>query len=496
MLAPLNVLMLEDNPVDAELEIRELRRAGFEPAWVRVQTEAEFVAQLRPDLDLIIADYQLPQFNGVRALACLNEAGLDVPFIIVSGAIGEELAVELMREGATDYLLKDRLARLGESVRRALDQRDDRRVRAESERERRRLAERVIYQAKTFDTLLSAVPDLMILINADRRLTYANQAALIGWDTDLDSVVGKRIEDLNLPAEVIARLEAGINDAMQGKTVRNESSFPAADGVTHYHEYILTPVIGADGAVFAIACAGRDITERTATEAKLREERELRELFNATLSHDMRTPLTAVKLSTELLMRRDRGEAMAATLHSRIIQNIDRVDGMIQTLLDADLVRAGGRLPLTLVQCGLRDTAQAVIDEMVVLHGDRYRLHAPVEVEGRWDCRLVRRILENLLGNALKHGDSVSPITIVIEAQGAEAMLRVHNEGEPIPYEDQADLFEPFRRASSQRNQGLAGWGLGLTMVRAGAQAHGGTVSVQSTHAEGTVFTVRLPLNL
>lgn len=119
---PLRVLILEDQPADAELTLHELRRADFEPEWVRVETEQDFLAHLDPALDLILADYTLPQFDAARALHRLQESGLDTPFIVVSGSVGEEVIVECMRQGAADYLLKDRLSRLGLAVRRALEE--------------------------------------------------------------------------------------------------------------------------------------------------------------------------------------------------------------------------------------------------------------------------------------------------------------------------------------------------------------------------------------
>ena len=122
MATPLRVLILEDQPVDAELTLHELRRADFAPEWVRVETEQDYLAHLDPALDLILADYTLPQFDAERALHLLQESGLDIPFIVVSGSVDEEVIVERMRQGATDYLLKDRLSRLGPAVRRALEE--------------------------------------------------------------------------------------------------------------------------------------------------------------------------------------------------------------------------------------------------------------------------------------------------------------------------------------------------------------------------------------
>jgi diguanylate cyclase (GGDEF)-like protein/PAS domain S-box-containing protein len=119
----LRILLLEDRDFDADLVKIELRRSGFDAEVTRVITEAEFRAALHPGYDLILSDYALPQFSGMRALAILRESGLDLPFILVSGTIGEEAAVEAMQMGASDYLIKDRLGRLGNSIRHTLEKR-------------------------------------------------------------------------------------------------------------------------------------------------------------------------------------------------------------------------------------------------------------------------------------------------------------------------------------------------------------------------------------
>src|SRR4051812_13106986 len=118
----LRLLIVEDNPHDAELILRGLRRAGFEPESRRVETEAAYLAALHPGLDLVISDYAMPQFSGLRALELLTQRGFDVPFILVSATIGEETAVAAMKQGAADYLLKDRMTRLGAAVEHALEQ--------------------------------------------------------------------------------------------------------------------------------------------------------------------------------------------------------------------------------------------------------------------------------------------------------------------------------------------------------------------------------------
>src|SRR5579859_3752660 len=119
---PLHALLVEDSSDDAELMARELCQAGFDLTWDRVDTEAAYLAHLEKSPAIVLADYSLPQFSGLRALELLQERGLGIPFIVVSGTIGEEAAVSVVKQGATDYVLKSRLNRLGSAVRRALQE--------------------------------------------------------------------------------------------------------------------------------------------------------------------------------------------------------------------------------------------------------------------------------------------------------------------------------------------------------------------------------------
>jgi putative two-component system response regulator len=141
----LKVLILEDRPDDAELILYELRNAGYQPIWKRVDSEEAYIASIQDDLDVILADFNLPQFNALRALQLLNQKGFDIPFIIVSGDISEETAVDCMKLGAADYLLKDRLTRLGKAIERALEQKtlrdEQRRSQIELELAHQELAE-------------------------------------------------------------------------------------------------------------------------------------------------------------------------------------------------------------------------------------------------------------------------------------------------------------------------------------------------------------------
>jgi hypothetical protein len=169
MFPPVQILILEDSVSDTEIMLYELRSSGLEVEWQRVETEAGFLNQLDAGCDVIIADYRMPQFDAMRALRLLHERNLDIPLIVVTGSISEEVAVECMKQGAADYLLKDRLVRLGPAVMRAVQEkklRDEKRqaevALKESEERFRRLADNAPdiiyrYQVTPSDTVLSTL---------------------------------------------------------------------------------------------------------------------------------------------------------------------------------------------------------------------------------------------------------------------------------------------------------------------------------------------------
>jgi PAS domain S-box-containing protein/putative nucleotidyltransferase with HDIG domain len=167
----LKVMILEDRAADAELVLHELRRAGYEPDWTRVETEREFRVQLDQPWDIILVDYKLPEFSGTRALELLRESDSATPLIIVSGTIGEENAVAALKAGANDYIMKDRLARLGPAV--------DRELREAAARLGRKRAEQALRQAEeNFRRSLDESPLGIRIVSAEGETLYANRAIL------------------------------------------------------------------------------------------------------------------------------------------------------------------------------------------------------------------------------------------------------------------------------------------------------------------------------
>ncbi len=179
MKKPIRVLMLEDQPLDAELELHELRQTGFDPTFIRVDSEAEYLKLLDQPWDVILADYTMPQFDAIRALDILQERALDIPLIVVSGTIGEEVAVSIMKHGAADYLMKDRLMRLGLSVAQALERQ---RLRIEKETANELLAAR----ERHFRALIENSADEIALIDANGNILYTSPSThrLMGYSEE------------------------------------------------------------------------------------------------------------------------------------------------------------------------------------------------------------------------------------------------------------------------------------------------------------------------
>ena len=226
----------------------------------------------------------------------------------------------------------------------------------------------------------------------------------------------------------------------------------------------------------------------------LKKERRMRELFVSTLTHDLRTPLSSAMLSSQLIMQGLQPNDQNYFLASRIFENTNRMDIMIQNLLDANRIRAGEKIYLEREDCDLTTLAQNTIEILKSIHGDKFKLISPISCRCFVDPMGLRRVIENLCNNAVKYGSPNTPITVTIEQLNTTLQLSVHNEGPVISRRDQTTLFNQFQRTESAEAGGKKGWGIGLTLIRGLVEGHGGTVRVESEIDKGTTFTIDLPL--
>jgi PAS domain S-box-containing protein len=294
MSIPLQVLILEDSETDAELVLYELRRSGYEPAWSRVDNEADYLDSLSPVLDIILADYSLPDFDALRALHILKSQDMDIPFIIVTGAVGEEVVAECMRQGATDYLLKDRLGRLGSAVERALQEKH---LNVEKQRAVNALRE----NEEKYRSLFESSPEAITLVGLDGTILDCNVAAETIGGRSRDELIGKSFleigildeTDISSITERFALVVGGkLFEPFQVKVIRNDKEIIWLE--------LYLALLKKDGEFYAIQVISRDITASKCAEESLRSTNELLQaIINAApLAIDMVDTDANIRLSS------------------------------------------------------------------------------------------------------------------------------------------------------------------------------------------------------
>ena len=219
-----------------------------------------------------------------------------------------------------------------------------------------------------------------------------------------------------------------------------------------------------------------------------------RDRLFATMAHDLRNPLGAAQTAASLIVKRPQAPDVAQWA-GRIVDNIGRVDRMVQDLLNAMRVQAGAQVPLELAAADLVEVVRQTLDRIQLDDRERLVLAAPAAMRGYFAADVLQRALENLIDNAVKYGAPARPITITVNETHGRAIIAVHNHGTHVPAEQRETLFRAFQRLTDAESSGKKGWGLGLAQVRAAAEAHGGSIGVDSLPEHGTTFTIDIPLD-
>jgi signal transduction histidine kinase len=220
-----------------------------------------------------------------------------------------------------------------------------------------------------------------------------------------------------------------------------------------------------------------------------------RDIFLAILGHDLRAPLQAVSMSTEMLVRKAKLDTEALTYVSLIKNGARHMAVMVNDLLEFVRGRLGNSLPIEPTLMDLASAAQAAIDEACAGQPDcRALLKVEGETQGFWDRGRLDQLLQNLIGNALQHGTNSRGVTLTLKGTADSITLIMHNYGSPIPESAISTIFDPLVRSSSEELGGPStSLGLGLFIVKEVVSAHQGTIEVSSNEADGTTFTVVLP---
>ncbi len=505
----LRVLLLEDNPADAELAVRTLRQAGWTVEGRRVECAEAFLEALEEAWDVILADYSVGRYGAVPAIAELRRRGLEVPCVVISGSIGEEAAVTLLRAGADDFLIKGQLRRLPQAMERVLREAAGRQQRRRVEEEHRILAGR--WQAlldhstdgiAVHETICDASGQL-----TDFRYLEWNQAAERILGLSRERVLGRTAREI-FPHIATSGLMERYARVMQTRaTEQVEGQMTRTDPP----RILDISCIYLDPSHFVTIL--RDVTEQRQAEERLRQyarevalgnealeranaelERRNAELeeFAHVASHDLQEPLRKVISFGDLLMR-SAGSRMDAksTQYLKLMQDATR---RLQTLIHDLLVMSRAtRAPLHKEPVRLETCVQNALE---LLSARVRETGATVEIDPLptliVDPAQICQLYQNLLSNALKFRapDRQPRIRITCEETPEGPVLGVADNGIGIEPEYQEKIFEAFQRLHGRDK--YEGSGIGLAVCRKIVHRHGGVLWVESRAGEGSHFRFRL----
>jgi len=360
-----------------------------------------------------------------------------------------------------------------------------------------------------FRLLVESVKDYAIfMLDATGQVVTWNAGAQRIKGYSAGEIIGKHFSVFYPIEDVIAgKCERELEIAALEGRFEDEGWRVRKDGTLMWANVVITALRSPDdGTLFGFAKVTRDLSERRKAEAAQRQLaaqqaalaektriQEFLERFIAILGHDLRNPLSAIDMNLTRLREKVADPALARML-DRMASSSTRMSRMIGQILDLTRSRLAGRLELQRAPMDLRDALTRIVEELRAAQPDRtIDLRSP-SLPGTWDRDRLEQVFSNLVGNALLYGDPDRPITVEA-GDGATIHVDVHNHGAPIPEELQADLFNPFRRATftEETRKGGEGLGLGLYISRELVAAHGGTIDVRSAPGQGTTFRVALP---
>ncbi len=487
-MSTMQLLIVEDSADDAELMIQALRRAGCDPTYERVETPEAMQAALdRGSPDLIIADYSLPHFSGLAALKLLQKKELDLPFILVSGSVGEDVAVAAIKAGAQDYILKDNLSRLAPAVERELRDAQGRRA--------HKLAE------SRYRNLFDSVPVGVFVTTPEGNVIEANArfVAMLGF-ADLDSLKRVNIEDLWAHPEERARQRSII--ARDGEIENVEVEFRRVDGRSAWCVLSSRVIRDAAGYIGHYEGISVDITERKHAEEELDRARDaalegvrIKSEFMANMSHEIRTPLNGIIGMNELLL--DSGlnpeqfefaktAAECGTLLMTIVNDILDFSKLIEgkVIFEKIAFDLSGVLEST-IESFAEKAHSKDLELILAMTGD-----VPPIVVG--DPTRLRQVLNNLIGNALKFTESGEvALSVSMQQQSlskATILFAVRDTGIGIAQGHQAALFSPFLQADASTTRKYGGTGLGLTISTKLVEGMNGKIDLESVVGKGSEF--------
>jgi PAS domain S-box-containing protein len=498
----LRVLVIDDDEVD-RLSVRRILAASSIRVDLREAADAEAGAAAirRGGLDCVLLDFRLPQSDGLTLLRRLRQEGLDVPVVMLTGLHDENVAVELMKAGAADYLSKTGLSpsRLEQSITHTV-----RMYRAE--RSASEVREALEASERQYRFMAESIPQIIWTTEADGSADYFNQrmydytglsredAAGWGWKTAIHPDDVARVTSIWMQAVATkAPYEAELRLCR------------ASDRSHRWHLSRAVPLRDPQGGVVKWFGTCTDIEDQKRTAALLEQERarveeanRAKDSFLATLSHELRTPLNAVLGWVRILLSRAVTEEKRERALRTIERNAQAQAQLIEDLLDVSRI-ASGKLRLEVGPVDFADIIEAALETIrPAADAKGVRLDATLDtVAGAvvGDAGRLQQVVSNLLTNAVKFTPRGGTVHVGLRRDGATTNLTVSDNGRGIAAALLPHVFERFRQSDVATDRSQGGLGLGLAIVRHLVELHGGSVEAFSDgEGKGARFAVTLPI--
>lgn len=494
----LRALLLEDSRLDAELLQVQLQRIYPAVQLELVRNEAAFTEALeRGGWDLVLSDYELAGFTGGDALEHRNRIAPELPFVFVSGVIGEDNAVELLRRGATDYVGKARLERLGPVLRRALREADERQARA--------LAERQLRHADiTFARIVDSMRDYaVILLDDTGRVQFWNRAAAAIFGYDAQEIVGRSASVLFPGPHADEALRAELREARSRGKAGDNRWLVTRDGRRLWAEGAVTALEDENGRPGGFCKLVHDATEAYLAAEALRAAKEeadranrSKDRFLAVLSHELRTPLAPITTAVHILERTAQVEERHRDLLPMIRRNVALEARLIDDLLDLTAI-SSGKVSLHKEKVDMHQLARAVaamVDDAV--REKNVSLELRLEAGCPWvdaDQARMQQVLWNIIRNAVKFTPNGGRVTVRTSSADGRFTLACTDTGIGIAADALPRIFSPFEQADAEVSRTYGGLGLGLAIAHGLMAQHGGEIRADSEgRGRGSTFTIAM----
>lgn len=494
----LRVLIVEDSEDDAVLLVRHLRRGGYQPSFRRVETDDGMrEALMRETWDVIIADYAMPQFSAIGVLSVLRSTHLDIPCIIVSGTIGEETAVTIMKAGANDYIMKDNLQRLVPAIEREIRE-------AEIRRERRRTAEALRASEERYRTLVDNLDIGVTLLDSEYNVIMANAAQSRLFDGLASELVGRRCYEALGQGKSLCPHCPAFRAMASGRPAEVETERLTTDGKRINLRIKAFPTRGECGTITGCIEVVEDITTRARMQEQLRQAAQLEAIGRLAggVAHDFNNLLTAILGYSGVLLQQMPKRSPEAEKVFQINRAAERAAELTRQLLAFSRKQVLSVKTLDLNP--LISDFEKILRRLLGVDIELITVLDPSLGQVMADPNQIEQILLNLAVNArdaMPEGGRLTMETanVTLDEEyarthadvnpGQYVMFSVADTGLGMDAATLSNMFDPFFTTKAKGK----GTGLGLSTVYGIVKQHKGHVSVSSEPGRGSVFKVYLP---